>query len=335
MKALAKDPRYQVPRQTTRAAREIMAFIQQRLTAIRAKLPRAFNTLVRGNVEVRRLPPEEEPGAPGAYGGAGSIDGTIPGKFWINLSTTELAPQVQPADLVHHEAIPGPRLAGRICQQAAADPHPARFNAYSEGWALYAEQLVDELGVYDGDPGRPPRLSPVDRLPRAAGWSSTPASTPSAGPASRASILRRAATARTRWKSPAKSTAIAAGPARPAATRSATARSTACATRRRRRSGSTLRPARRSTSGRARRQRPDGRARQERRRLYRPGEGSSSPSPASRLPPGSRRASGLRARSAAPSRGQDVSWNARSSNFGPSFASASARSRRIVSSPSL
>ena len=56
-----------------------------------------FRTLVRGNLEVKRLPPEEEPGAPGAYGGAGSIDGTIPGKFWINLRTTDLHTQVRPA----------------------------------------------------------------------------------------------------------------------------------------------------------------------------------------------------------------------------------------------
>ena len=84
MNALAKDPRYQFA-DGDKGRAEIMAFIQERLTWIRAQLPRAFNTLVNPNMEVKRLPPEEEPGAPTAYGGAGSIDGKIPGKYWINL----------------------------------------------------------------------------------------------------------------------------------------------------------------------------------------------------------------------------------------------------------
>ncbi len=45
--------------------------------------------VVNPNMEVKRLPPEEEPGAPGAYGGAGSIDGSIPGRYWINLQDHE------------------------------------------------------------------------------------------------------------------------------------------------------------------------------------------------------------------------------------------------------
>ena len=75
--AWPSDPRYKFRRGDPGRA-EIMAFIQERLRIIRAQLPQVFNTLVRGNLEVRRLPPEEEPGAPGAYGGAGSIDGTDP-----------------------------------------------------------------------------------------------------------------------------------------------------------------------------------------------------------------------------------------------------------------
>jgi uncharacterized protein (DUF885 family) len=70
-------------------------------------MPRAFNTVVNPSMEVRRLPPEEEPGAPGAYGGAGSIDGKIPGKYWINLRTTSLHSKYSLADLTFHEAIPG------------------------------------------------------------------------------------------------------------------------------------------------------------------------------------------------------------------------------------
>ena len=148
MTALSNDPRYKFAEGDPGRA-EIMAFIQERLKIIRAQLPRAFRTLVRGNLEVKRLPPEEEPGAPGAYGGAGSIDGTIPGKFWINLRTTDLHRKYDLADLAHHEAIPGHVWQGEYSNQLPLIRAMLAFNAYSEGWALYAEQLADELGVYD------------------------------------------------------------------------------------------------------------------------------------------------------------------------------------------
>jgi uncharacterized protein (DUF885 family) len=149
MTALSGDPRYKFAEGDAGRA-EIMAFIQQRLQIIRAQLPRAFRTLVRGNLEVKRLPPEEEPGAPGAYGGAGSIDGSIPGKFWINLRTTDLHRKYDLPDLAHHEAIPGHVWQGEYSNQLPLIRTQLAFNAYSEGWALYAEQLADELGVYDG-----------------------------------------------------------------------------------------------------------------------------------------------------------------------------------------
>ncbi len=151
MIALSADERFLFP-DNDQGRAEIMAFIQQRLTLIRSKLPQAFNTLVRGNVEVKRLPPEEEPGAPGAYGGAGSIDGSIPGKFWINLRTTRLHTRYDLPSLTHHEAIPGHVWQGEYSNQLPLIRTMLAFNAYSEGWALYAEQLADELGVYDGDP---------------------------------------------------------------------------------------------------------------------------------------------------------------------------------------
>ncbi|MEO6113009.1 MAG: DUF885 domain-containing protein [Sphingomicrobium sp.] len=148
MTALSDDPRYKFS-VGDKGRAEIMAFIQERLSLIRAQLPRAFRTLVRGNLEVKRLPPEEEPGAPGAYGGAGSIDGSIPGKFWINLRTTDLHRKYDLPDLTHHEAIPGHVWQGEYSNQLPLIRTMLAFNAYSEGWALYAEQLADELGVYD------------------------------------------------------------------------------------------------------------------------------------------------------------------------------------------
>ena len=149
MTALSDDPRYKFSKGDKGRA-EIMAFIQERLGIIRAQLPRAFRTLVRGNLEVKRLPPEEEPGAPGAYGGAGSIDGSIPGKFWINLRTTDLHRKYDLPDLAHHEAIPGHVWQGEYSNQLPLIRTQLAFNAFSEGWALYAEQLADELGVYEG-----------------------------------------------------------------------------------------------------------------------------------------------------------------------------------------
>jgi uncharacterized protein (DUF885 family) len=151
MRALAQDPRYKFALGDPGRA-EIMAFINDRLSWIRAQLPRAFNTLVHPNMEVRRLPPEEEPGAPGAYGGAGSIDGKIPGRFWINLDTTERHSRYSLPDLTFHEAIPGHIWQGEYTHGMPLIRQILGFNAYSEGWALYAEQLADELGAYEGNP---------------------------------------------------------------------------------------------------------------------------------------------------------------------------------------
>jgi uncharacterized protein (DUF885 family) len=150
MKGLANDPRYQFA-EGDKGRADIMAFITERLAWIRAQMPRAFNTLVDPNMEVRRMPPEEEPGAPGAYGGAGSIDGKIPGRFWINLRTTELHSKYSLADLTFHEAIPGHIWQGEYTHQMPLIRQMLDFNAYSEGWALYAEQLADELGAYADD----------------------------------------------------------------------------------------------------------------------------------------------------------------------------------------
>jgi uncharacterized protein (DUF885 family) len=148
MKALAKDPRYQFADGDPGRA-EIMAFINERVAWIKAQMPRAFNTVVNPNMEVKRLPPEEEPGAPGAYGGAGSIDGKVPGRFWINLRTTKLHSKYSLADLTFHESIPGHIWQGEYTHGMPVIRQILQFNAYSEGWGLYAEQLADELGAYD------------------------------------------------------------------------------------------------------------------------------------------------------------------------------------------
>jgi uncharacterized protein (DUF885 family) len=148
MQALSQDPKYKfAPGDPGR--RQIMDFLNERVAWIRAQMPRAFGKLVNPKLEIRRLPPAEEPGGPGAYGGAGSKDGSIPGRMWINLRTTDLHRKYDLADLAYHETVPGHVWEGEFSNRLPLIRSILAFNAFSEGWALYAEQLADELGAYD------------------------------------------------------------------------------------------------------------------------------------------------------------------------------------------
>ena len=186
MQALAKDPRYKFA-EGDKGRAEIMAFIQDALDVDPARRCRAPSIrVVNPNMEVKRLPPEEEPGAPGAYGGAGSIDGKIPGRFWINLRTTDAAQQVQPRRPDVSRGDSRAHLAGRIHARDAA--HPA---------AAGVQRLLGRVGALRRAARRRTRRvrersasggsAICSRLRSApAASSSTPASTPSAGRASRA-----------------------------------------------------------------------------------------------------------------------------------------------------
>jgi uncharacterized protein (DUF885 family) len=149
---LQRRPEFNFPADDAGRA-QIVAYMQGRIDAIRPKLPLAFRNLTRGNLEIRRLPLVAEPGAPAAYGGPGSIDGTVPGKIWVNLGDPTIHNKITIPDLVFHEGIPGHVWQGEYAQRLPLIRSMLAFNAYSEGWALYAEQLADEVGLYDDDPG--------------------------------------------------------------------------------------------------------------------------------------------------------------------------------------
>ncbi|WP_213980093.1 DUF885 family protein [Sphingomonas sp. dw_22] len=151
MTALGKDPRFTFPDNDEGRA-QIVALLNDRIADIRKRMPDAFHTLVKGNVEVKRLPLAEEPGAPGAYGGPGTIDGSVPGRLWINLRSTGIWTKYSLPDLAYHESIPGHVWQGEYTFKMPLIRSLLQFNAYSEGWALYAEQLADELGVYAASP---------------------------------------------------------------------------------------------------------------------------------------------------------------------------------------
>jgi uncharacterized protein (DUF885 family) len=150
MTAMGKDPRYLFPNDD-KGRQQILSYIDGRLADIRTRLPRAFATLVPAKLVVKRVPVEIEAGAPGAYAGAGTIDGSVPGNYYINLRDTSIWPRYSLPTLCYHEGIPGHIWQGEYTYKLPLIRSMLAFNAYSEGWALYAEQLGDELGAYDGD----------------------------------------------------------------------------------------------------------------------------------------------------------------------------------------
>ncbi len=151
MKALGEDPKNLFP-DTDEGRAQILAYLNGRVADIRTRLPRAFATLVPGNLLIKRVPVEIQDGAPGGYAAAGSIDGTVPGNYYINLRHTGMWPRYGLPTLTYHEGLPGHVWQGEYTYKLPLVRSLLAFNAYSEGWALYAEQLAAELGVYDGDP---------------------------------------------------------------------------------------------------------------------------------------------------------------------------------------
>jgi uncharacterized protein (DUF885 family) len=119
------------------------------------RMPELFGVLPKTPVEVRRVPPDIELGAPRGYAQTGSLDGSRPGAYYINLADTGIWPKWALPTLTYHESIPGHHLQGTIALEATETPLLHRtlaMNAYIEGWALYAEQLADEIGMYSEFP---------------------------------------------------------------------------------------------------------------------------------------------------------------------------------------
>ena len=151
MAALGRRPDQLFPN-TDGGRLQLLAYLNGRVAAIRPKLPKAFATLVPGKLEIVRVPQSIEAGSPGGYAAAGTIDGSLPGRYYINLRDTAEWPKFSLPTLTYHEGIPGHIWQGEYANRAPLIRTILAFNAYSEGWALYAEQLADEIGMYDDDP---------------------------------------------------------------------------------------------------------------------------------------------------------------------------------------
>ncbi|MBL8530580.1 MAG: DUF885 domain-containing protein [Hyphomonadaceae bacterium] len=141
---------------TDAGRQQILDDLNAQTREITALMPRAFNTLAQAPLEIRRVPVFTEAGAPGGYYQRAALDGSRPGAYYINLRNTAEWPRFTLPTLNYHEGVPGHHWQISIQQEAGDMPFIRRallgFSAFSEGWALYAEQLADELGIYNANP---------------------------------------------------------------------------------------------------------------------------------------------------------------------------------------
>ncbi len=134
---------------------QLLASLNTGVKDMYARLPRAFATVPSAPLEIRRVPPEIQDGASNGYYRRASLDGSRPAIYFINLKDTGDWPKYTLPTLTYHEGVPGHHLQISLAQESKDIPTLRKlgfFSAYSEGWALYAEQLADELGAYEGDP---------------------------------------------------------------------------------------------------------------------------------------------------------------------------------------
>jgi uncharacterized protein (DUF885 family) len=152
LSALNTSPAQLYPN-TDEGRAQLLASLNANVKSMTARLPQAFATLPGQPLEIRAVPKEIQDGAPNGYYRPASLDGSRPAIYFINLKSTSDWPKYSLPSLTYHEGVPGHHLQISLAQESKDIPMLRKISFYSsylEGWALYSEQLADEIGGYDG-----------------------------------------------------------------------------------------------------------------------------------------------------------------------------------------
>ncbi|MFN3943740.1 MAG: DUF885 domain-containing protein [Allosphingosinicella sp.] len=141
---------------------QLMREVARVTKEIDGHMPRLFGTLPRLPYTIREIPAEIAPRTTTAYYGRGSPESGIAGTYYVNTSKLDQRPLWEVPALSLHEAVPGHHH--QIALQQELDLPPFRrnftgFTAFTEGWALYAETLGEEMGLYEAPARKMGQLS--------------------------------------------------------------------------------------------------------------------------------------------------------------------------------
>jgi uncharacterized protein (DUF885 family) len=138
-----------------RTGDEIMADARRCLDAASAAMVDWFGRLPKTSCDIQPVPDFLAADAPAAYYFPPASDGSRPGTYMVNRSQPEERNRYETASVAFHEAIPGHHLQLTIANELDHLPPFQRLSwgntAFVEGWALYAERLADEMGLYRDD----------------------------------------------------------------------------------------------------------------------------------------------------------------------------------------
>lgn len=151
---LRADPRY-LYADTAQGREQLVGDIERRMADLESILPEYFGVLPSQALEVKPVPEHAQATAAGGYYYPPAMDGSRPGTFFINLGDIESNTRWTTPTLAYHEGAPGHHFQISIGQKLSDLPLLRRSlnpSAFTEGWALYAEQLMAEAGVYQDDP---------------------------------------------------------------------------------------------------------------------------------------------------------------------------------------
>jgi len=145
------DPRFYYP-DTLQGKAAYLDAMRAKIAAVTARLGELTNHVPSADVVVKPVEPWLEASAGTAGYFAPSADGTRPGILYVNTRDMRNLPIYELSALSYHEGVPGHHLEKAVTRALTGLPRFRAFGGYtafSEGWALFAEQLPVEMGLYD------------------------------------------------------------------------------------------------------------------------------------------------------------------------------------------